>query len=48
LITANAIKPTEGQKNTRIRTYNMLAFQMSLNGSETWTMKGKDKYRNFG
>jgi hypothetical protein len=41
----NTLKPNEVQKGTRIKLYTTLALPVLLYGSETWTVKSKDKSR---
>jgi hypothetical protein len=41
----NTFKPIEVQKGTRIKLYTTLALPVLLYGSETWTVKSKDKSR---
>jgi hypothetical protein len=42
-ITNNNFKPNNVQKGTRIKLYTTLALPVLLYGSETWTVKSKDK-----
>jgi hypothetical protein len=44
-IISNTFKPNKVQKGTRIKLYNTLALPILLYGSETWTVKSKDKSR---
>jgi hypothetical protein len=41
----NTFKPNKIQKGTRIKMYTTLALPVLLYGSETWTVKSKDKSR---
>jgi hypothetical protein len=41
----NIFKPNKVQKVTRIKLYTTLALPVLIFGSETWTVKSKDKYR---
>jgi hypothetical protein len=41
----NTFKPNKVQKGTRIKLYTTLALPVLLYGSETWTVKSKDKPR---
>jgi hypothetical protein len=41
----NTFKPNEVQKGTRIKLYTTLALPIIPYGSETWTVKSKDKSR---
>jgi hypothetical protein len=42
-ITNNNFKPNKVQKGTQIKLYTTLALPVLLYGSETWTVKSKDK-----
>jgi hypothetical protein len=39
----NTFKPNRVQKGTQIKLYTILALPVLLCGSETWTVKSKDK-----
>jgi hypothetical protein len=41
----NTFKPNKVQKGTQIKLYATLALPVLLYGSETWTVKSKDKSR---
>jgi hypothetical protein len=41
----STFKPNKVQKGTRIKLYTTLALPVLLYGSETWTVKSKDKSR---
>jgi hypothetical protein len=41
----NTFKPNKVQKGTRIKLYTTLSLPALLCGSETWTVKSKDKSR---
>jgi hypothetical protein len=44
-IISRTLKPSQVQKDTRLKTYNTMALPTSLNGCETWAIREYDKYR---